>query len=603
MKPLTDTLITLINEHSIDILQHEQRLKAMLADLLPHDKQMRFLLELSLRAQIPQKLIAQQNETRLGWEAQIKSLKHYFKDEYFIEDKAVESVFDCWVEVFPRKRQKAVAPKLGNLNAKSKIKNIDPITWHNWHKFAFKQNSNWQPFFEKSKITNYQSFFKDIGIIKNSNNTGSYPKLLLPLSLQNEVEKQPPLELPEKLRYFQTRFQHTKEDFEIINRLSNQKSYKELNDYCEKRGINDFDKKKRKEKEVYEKREQERNNILNINADKTKTFSLEQFIKFGSVLGLELDQPVEPINPNKPKKSTIETTFEKDASSITINAVFVLSAVISTIIFAFIEKNDGLEWFLLIYAIFVFFAFVVFAVDSVFKENFWVAKYQKTLSYSKEEIEKRDKTEQVYYEERLTYYNNVLLPSYNDEFTKYKNKISQQEKDLNEAFPLIARQMWLHAMYSNYINFNSGTPKETSVGIQKLVARLALLYPQILKVGLKFPDSLQTAILLHINNRVIINIEVDEPYNRVTRQETNFIGSDSEKRDIICSEKNLFVLRFTESQVTYALSECVSIVQELVMFTQSANTQHLLNIREVSKSIEVLCWTKEVARLMAMYEE
>ena len=188
-------------------------------------------------------------------------MKHYFKEEYFLEDKAVESVFDCWVEVLPRKRQKAVAPKLGNLYAKSKIKNIDSITWHNWHKFAFKQNSNWQTFFEKSKITNYQSFFKDIGIIKNAKNTGSYPKLLLPLSLQDEVEKQPPLELPEKLRYFETRFQYTKEDFEIINRLSNQKSYKELNDYCEKRGINDFDRKKRKEKEVYEKREQERNNI------------------------------------------------------------------------------------------------------------------------------------------------------------------------------------------------------------------------------------------------------------------------------------------------------------------------------------------------------
>ena len=66
MKTLTNTLKTLITEHSIDILQQEQRLKAMLADILPHDKQMRFLLELSLRAQIPQKLIALQNETQLA---------------------------------------------------------------------------------------------------------------------------------------------------------------------------------------------------------------------------------------------------------------------------------------------------------------------------------------------------------------------------------------------------------------------------------------------------------------------------------------------------------------------------------------------------------
>lgn len=123
---LTNTLKTLITKHTIGIIQQEQRLKAMLADLLPHDKQMRFLLELSLRAQIPQKLIAIQNETRVDWEANIKSLKHYFKDEYFLEDKAVESVFDCWVEVLPRIRQKSVVPKLGNLGSDTKLKDCTP---------------------------------------------------------------------------------------------------------------------------------------------------------------------------------------------------------------------------------------------------------------------------------------------------------------------------------------------------------------------------------------------------------------------------------------------------------------------------------------------
>ncbi len=144
MKSINNILKTLITEHSLDILQQEQRLKAMLADLLHHETQMRFLLELSLRAQTPQKLIAQQNETRVGWEAQIKSMKHYFKDEYFLEDKAVNSVFDCWVEVLPRKKQKAAPPKLGNLNAESKFKDIGAI---NWVRLAFAQNANWKNFF------------------------------------------------------------------------------------------------------------------------------------------------------------------------------------------------------------------------------------------------------------------------------------------------------------------------------------------------------------------------------------------------------------------------------------------------------------------------
>ena len=63
------------------------------------------------------------------------------------------------------------------------------------------------------------------------------------------------------------------------------------------------------------------------------------------------------------------------------------------------------------------------------------------------------------------------------------------------------------------------------------------------------------------------------------------------------------MLRFTENQVNYALSECVAIVQELVHFTQSGNTQHLINLTQLSKGIETLCWTKEEARIIALNNE
>ncbi len=32
-------------------------------------------------------------------ETKKNALKHYFKEEYFLEDNAVKSVFDCWVDV------------------------------------------------------------------------------------------------------------------------------------------------------------------------------------------------------------------------------------------------------------------------------------------------------------------------------------------------------------------------------------------------------------------------------------------------------------------------------------------------------------------------
>lgn len=99
MKPVTETLKSLIASHGEEILQQPQRIKAMLADLLPHEKRMRYLLEVSLRAEIPKKLTDIQQDEKEVRETKTNSIKHYFKEEYFLEDNAVKSVFDCWMEV------------------------------------------------------------------------------------------------------------------------------------------------------------------------------------------------------------------------------------------------------------------------------------------------------------------------------------------------------------------------------------------------------------------------------------------------------------------------------------------------------------------------
>ena len=99
MKSVTETLKSLIASHGEDIIQQPQRLKAMLADLLPHEKRMRYLLELSLRAEIPKKLKDIQQDEKEVRETKTNALKHYFKEEFFLEDNAVKSVFDCWREI------------------------------------------------------------------------------------------------------------------------------------------------------------------------------------------------------------------------------------------------------------------------------------------------------------------------------------------------------------------------------------------------------------------------------------------------------------------------------------------------------------------------
>lgn len=113
MKSITETLKTLIASHGEEIINQPQRLKAMLADLLPFEKRKRYLLDLSLQADIPKTLMAIQNETSSVWDAKINALKHYFKEEYFLEEKPIKLIFDCWVEVMPRIVSAEIKPDTG----------------------------------------------------------------------------------------------------------------------------------------------------------------------------------------------------------------------------------------------------------------------------------------------------------------------------------------------------------------------------------------------------------------------------------------------------------------------------------------------------------
>jgi uncharacterized protein (TIGR02145 family) len=99
MKLITETLKNIIAQYGIDILWQDHRLKALLADLLPKEKRLRYLLDLSLRAEIPRKLIAMQNESSSSFETQVNAMRHYFKEQYFLEEAGSKLIFDCWVEL------------------------------------------------------------------------------------------------------------------------------------------------------------------------------------------------------------------------------------------------------------------------------------------------------------------------------------------------------------------------------------------------------------------------------------------------------------------------------------------------------------------------
>lgn len=122
MKSITESLKKIIADYGLEILDQRKRLNAILHDLYSSERRLRFLLDLSLLANIPQKIADLQNDKLSDREAQLTSLKHYFKEQYFLEDVAVKLVFDCWEHIFPGR----VLPEISTLKAaKSKIPKID----------------------------------------------------------------------------------------------------------------------------------------------------------------------------------------------------------------------------------------------------------------------------------------------------------------------------------------------------------------------------------------------------------------------------------------------------------------------------------------------
>lgn len=450
----------------------------------------------------------------------------------------------------------------------------------------------------ENKINNYKTLISDITIIQYYNHSHSFPKLILPLSLKNKAKRKAPSELPERLFYFQRLIKYTKEDSETIYRLSNEKRYKELNDYFEKRGINDFNRREKKQKEAYEAREQEINSIKSINADRTKTFCIEEFRELGVGIGLDLISPIKPSAPTIPHLHPVNKTYKKNVTRISHSCLLFLLSVVVMLTFYFLSDYYIARMILGIPLIVAGFLSIGSVLSGVFFEKeFWVEKVDVELKYRANEISKMEQEADESYRENLFIYNKKLK-SYNEQLSLYENTIKKQTNDFNDAFPLITRQMWLTSTIPNTYEITNGTQNKTAKS-SVFITKLTSLYPKWIKANADV-FLVRTDIILNLENKSCINIEIDEPYDIETHKETHFIGSNDEDRDLLFAQNNWYVLRFSESQVTYAMSECIAIVQELVTFAQTANTQHLLNIREMSKNIEVLCWSKEEASQMAM---
>lgn len=113
------------------------------------------------------------------------------------------------------------------------------------------------------------------------------------------------------------------------------------------------------------------------------------------------------------------------------------------------------------------------------------------------------------------------------------------------------------------------------------------------------PYEPDIAIIASSNKNIRIDIEIDEPYNGVTKEPTHFIGCGDEFRDLNIANAGWIVMRFTEEQVFCEKEKCLNEIYRLLW---SLDSEYVFNILDFNKNIKLdskSFWTELDAKMMA----
>lgn len=113
------------------------------------------------------------------------------------------------------------------------------------------------------------------------------------------------------------------------------------------------------------------------------------------------------------------------------------------------------------------------------------------------------------------------------------------------------------------------------------------------------PYEPDIAIIASSNKNIRIDIEIDEPYNGVTRESTHFIGCGDEFRDLNIVNAGWIVMRFTEEQIFCEKEKCLNEIYRLLWSLDSNYVFEILNFdRNIHLGIKPF-WTELDAKMMA----
>jgi len=218
------------------------------------------------------------------------------------------------------------------------------------------------------------------------------------------------------------------------------------------------------------------------------------------------------------------------------------------------------------------------------------------IKYSENQIKEKQVANQRKYENWVRRYEKDI-EEYKKDMAILKLQLRHVNANMEEAVAL----MWKESMLCKNPDMVSVATKDLPTegfSESELFAALMRKFPNYVKIGYKVGDAYYPDIIIDIEHKYFIDIEIDEPYAYKNRELTHYINGGDENRNNYFISKNWWVVRFSEGQVLYDLQRCVEIIEALIKFIESGKSKYLNDIWKLRLEICVQRWTREDAKLM-----
>lgn len=303
--------------------------------------------------------------------------------------------------------------------------------------------------------------------------------------------------------------------------------------------------------------------------------------KFG--LSNYYSKPSTPIKPKEPENYKFveyEETRYKDGFGSTLFVVIVL--VFETIY----SLSLGASLFIISLIFLIIASFILKAKCYVQKKSRRVELNVQEKQVAKENYE----IKKVDYEKNMTNYKSEM-----NKYNLYVNEFQERLKPKKEEY---IHKKYLQEIKSKLTFTRSNDIIKRGKSEDRFLEFLLCAFE---------PDDLKINIAVHTNKSAFypdflyvskdknfcIDIEIDERYDYETKKPIHYIGSDDERNSFFL-DKNCFIVRFTEEQVTEQPDKCCLFIKDVVNII---TTPQLYALNTFIQNIKP--WTYEEAYLQA----